>query len=155
MDPIDIGVVSIAAVYVGYLIVQLGTECASKVWLRTLADLDELDLIEAAHVPNASSLETLVIFFAVMLRTLVKTPADLVKEVHKRPWEKTAEMRELDREMTLRRDILGSVSLMLSGYPERARPVFEKERVTRIAQAMDAHFLDHQSLNGRELQELA
>lgn len=117
MDAIDLMVCFAAVCLIAHIIIQQGTLCAQKVWERTKADLDEIDLMEAAHVPYVTNLEALLIYVAATLRFFYQLPIALFKEFRKRPWEKTPQMRLVDLELRLSTDVLGAVSTMLSGYP--------------------------------------
>ncbi len=147
MDTIDLMVCSAAALLIAHIVIQQGTQCAQKVWERTKGALDEIDLMEAAHVPFVTNLEALLIYVAAMLRMVYQVPFVLFSEFKKRPWEKTPEMRLMDLELRLGTDILGAVSSMLSGYPERAKHLFWQERGNRLAREYDALRRDYEALS--------
>jgi hypothetical protein len=155
MDSIDIFASIFALLFITYLVIEQGTECAQKVWNRAKETLDEIDLFEAAHVPYASNVETILIFVALTLRSLYRLPIDLFKEFKKLPWEKTPEMRTLNRQLSLGSDILGAVASMLSGFPERASHVFWKERGSRLCAEYEAYRRDYEALFGSDNQSRA
>lgn len=147
MDAIDLMVCSAAVCLIAHIIIQQGTLCAQKVWERTKADLDEIDLMEAAHVPYVTNLEALLLYVAATLRVFYQLPMALFNEIRKRPWEKTPQMRLVDLELRLATDILGAVSTMLSGYPERAKHLFWQERGKRLASEYEALLQDYEALS--------
>ncbi|ABE47220.1 hypothetical protein [Polaromonas sp. JS666] len=147
MDAIDLMVCFAAVGLIAHIIIQQGTLCAQKVWERTKPELDEIELMEAAHVPYVTNLEALLLFVAATLRAFYQLPIALFNEYRKRPWERTPQMRLVDLELRLGTDILGAVSSMLSGYPERAKHLFWQERGQRLAREYDALLQDYEALS--------
>jgi hypothetical protein len=81
-----------------------------------------------------------------MLRSPFVLAASLYREMGLQPWEKSPRMREVDAYRLSCTDLLGSVSTMLSGYPERARPFFMRERGHAIAHTYRAYLDDQDAL---------
>lgn len=155
MDSIDYFACFAGVLFIAYIIIEQGTECAQSIWDRTKMRLDEIDLLEAVHVPDASNIETALLLVALMLRSIYRVPIELFQEFKKLPWEKTPEMRMLDLQQSLGSDILGAVSSMLSGYPERANQLFWKERGARLGAELDAYRRDYEAFYGSEDQSRA
>lgn len=148
MDSIDIFVCSLALLFIVYQVIQLGTECAQKVWDRTKQGLDDIDLIEAAHVPATNNVEAIVIFVAATLRGIFMLPVKFYDELMLRDWERTPEMRNVYSQISLGNNVLGAVATMLTGFPERAEILFFKERIARIRLQLEAQAKDYESLHG-------
>lgn len=155
MDFIDITVCVLAMLFIAYEIVQLGTTCAQKVWARTVKTLDEIDLIEAAHVPSATNFETIVILVAATLRDFFMLPVRFYTELTLKGWEKTPEIRLIHAHLNMGSDILGAMATMMSGYPERAEILFFKEHISRMRSKLEAEQQDYEMLHGSQSETFA
>ncbi len=150
MDSIDTFVITSATLYVAYLLVQLATECAQRVWDRAKADLDLIDLFEAAHVPTTSNTEAIIILLGVATRTFFTFPIELAKRLMLSKAQRV-ELRYSNDRKTSATDILGCVSMMMSGYPERAIALFEYELSKRTDSVFDAQRRDHEKFQMAQL----
>jgi uncharacterized membrane protein len=120
MDTIDTLVIFAACLAILNIIVQLGADCAFKVWQRTAASLDEVDLLECNCVPATTGFEALLITAAALVKMFALFPLTLFRRMTQRKDHKTPEARLAQLRMTLRSDILLAVFSMITGYPERA-----------------------------------
>lgn len=120
MDTIDTFVIFAALLVILSIIVQMGSECATEVWARTIASLDELDFLEGNSVPMTSSGEALLITLAALIKQLAVLPLTLYRAVDTRVWRLSREARLSRLRLSLKSDILLAVHTMITGYPERA-----------------------------------
>lgn len=106
----------------------LGNMAAQKVWSRAKKEMDANPYSQEVVVPYATSVETLLIFFAIMLRSPFMLVRAIYRELQLEQWERSRGIRELDFYQRSCTDLLGSVSNMLSGYPERAKSFYVRQR---------------------------
>lgn len=147
MDHVDIFVITLTSIYIVFQIVQLGTECAQKVWDRAKETLDMTQLTEAVHVPYVSNIEGLLIFVAATLREFFLLPVKL-KGLFPQNRKKSQMMRDIEKRITLAEDVLGAVTTMLSGYPERCRFLFHAEFMYRKDKEHQAMREDYEEIHG-------
>lgn len=121
-----------------YAAVAFGTACAifclgkiaaQRVWSRVSKKMDEDPHSQEVLVPSANSIEAILIFTAVMLRSPFMLMLSIYRESRLQEWEKSSSFRKLDLFNPTRKDLLGSVSHMLSGYPERATPFYLEQQI--------------------------
>lgn len=120
MDTIDKFVILCACLFILSMVVQLGTQCASAVWQRTTADLDDIDFLEGNTVPMTTAAEALLITVAAWLKICASLPFTLARALRRPAWRLSPELRLMRLRISLRSDILLAVFSMISGYPERA-----------------------------------
>lgn len=120
MDAVDYFVIFAAVMAILNIVVQMGSECAARVWQRTTETLDEVDFLEGNTIPYTTNEESLLITAAALLKRLFLLPLTLYRAYAHQLWSLTPEERLSRLRLELRSDILLAVSSMLSGYPERA-----------------------------------
>lgn len=124
-----------------------GKIAAGMVWSRTKEILDANPLSQEVLVPTASTDETLLIVFAVMLRSPVKLMLAIYREFKLEKWERSPGMRQIDFDHQSSCDLLGSVCNMLTGYPERAKLFYERQLRSSMALECSRVIADHEGQN--------
>lgn len=148
MDHVDLFAIALGSIYIVHLVIQLGTDCAQKVWDRTKVTLDMTQLTQAVHVPDVSNFEALLIFVAATLRELFLLPVKLIKGLLPQNRMKSQMRRELEKRIALAEDVLGAVTTMLSGYPERCRFFYHAEFLYRKDKEYQAMRQDYEEIHG-------
>ncbi len=127
---------------------MLGKTSAERVWERAKKELDADPTLLVVSVPYVTSVEAILIFAAVMLRS----PAQLVKVAYRecrlQAWERKPAIRQFDAAMREHNDVLGAVSSIISGYPERARYFLDAQRGMAHARHFQAYMDDYQVIHG-------
>lgn len=137
-----------AALVVALAVYEMGKKCARDVWAVAKKELDTDPMGTTVIVPFATATQSLFIFFAVMLRSPFTLALAAVRELRLEPWEKCQAMRDIDYNLNSTHDLLGAVSNMLSGYPERARSFYLAQRGHAMALRYKAYLDDHQAIEG-------
>lgn len=148
MDHVDKFAVALGSTYILYLVIQLGTDCAQKVWDRTKVTLDMTELTQSVHVPYVSNLEALLIFVAATLREISLLPIKLIKGLLPQNRRKPQMKRDIEKRIALAEDVLGAVTTMLSGYPERCRFFYHAEFMYRKDKEYQAMRQDYEEIHG-------
>ena len=125
-----------------------GSKCAREVWAEAKKEIDADPEGSTVTVPFATTTQTILIFLAVMVRSPLMLAFAIIRELKLEPWERSQAIREIDFNLKTTHDLLGAVSNMLSGYPERARSFYVAQRGHAVALQYKAYLDDHQAIVG-------
>ena len=135
-----------AALVAAICVFCCGKHSANTVWDRTKVQL-KTDAYEfSVTMPFVTATEAILIFAAVMLRSPFMLVAAIYRELKLQSWERSPKMRQIDSDMRSKNDVLGSVSTIISGYPERARSFLVAQRGAAIARHFQAYFDDQEAI---------